>query len=41
MYYHLHPVQMQSNDLTVRQSNFEGRSGTVNVPALTTAVFVQ
>lgn len=41
MHYHLHPVQMQSSDSVVRQSTFEGHTGTANVPALTTAVFVQ
>lgn len=38
---HLHPVQVQSSDPIVRQSSFNGRQGTVSVPALTTAVFVR
>jgi len=41
MHYHLHPVQLGSSDSVVRQSNFDGRTGSVNVPGLTTAVFVQ
>ncbi len=41
MHYHLHPVQLSSSDPTVRQSTFNPKTGTVNVPALTTAVFVQ
>ena len=41
MHYHLHPIQASSSDSTVRQSTFNPRNGTVNVPALTTAVFVQ
>lgn len=41
MHYHLHPVQMSSSDPTVRTSTFNGQNGTVNVPALTAAVFVQ
>jgi pullulanase len=41
MHYHLHPLQLSSSDAIVRQSDFNGQNGTVNVPALTTAVFVQ
>ena len=41
MHYHLHPVQTASSDPTVRTSTVNGQDGTVNVPALTTAVFVQ
>ena len=41
MHYHLHPVQLSSSDPTVRTSTFHGQNGTVNVPALTTAVFVE
>jgi pullulanase len=41
MHYHLHPVLRSSSDATVRTSTFNGQTGTVNVPALTTAVFVQ
>ncbi|HTT18899.1 MAG TPA: pullulanase-type alpha-1,6-glucosidase, partial [Candidatus Sulfotelmatobacter sp.] len=37
---HLHPVQQGSSDDVVRQSSFNSASGTVTVPALTTAVFV-
>ena len=36
----LHPVQQHSADLIVGQSSFNAQSGTVVVPALTTAVFV-
>jgi pullulanase len=36
----LHPVQAWSADVTVRQSSFNGVTGTATVPALTTAVFV-
>lgn len=38
---HLHPVQINSTDAVVRQSSFDSRNGTVSVPGLTTAVFVQ
>ena len=41
LHLHLHPVQQFSSDPTVRQSTFNGKQGTVSVPALTTAVFVQ
>jgi hypothetical protein len=41
MHYHLHPVQTSSSDPVVRQSTFNGQNGVANVPALTTAVFVQ
>ena len=41
MHYHLHPVQLSSSDSVVKQSTFNGANGAVNVPALTTAVFVQ
>jgi hypothetical protein len=41
MHYHLHPIQQSSSDPTVRQSTFNGKTGTAGVPALTTAVFVQ
>ena len=37
---YLHPVQVLSYDAAVRQSKFSKQSGTLNVPALTTAVFV-
>jgi hypothetical protein len=37
----LHPVLLNSLDPIVKQSTFNGQQGTVNVPALTTAVFVQ
>ncbi|HME11948.1 MAG TPA: pullulanase-type alpha-1,6-glucosidase [Candidatus Acidoferrum sp.] len=37
---HLHPVQRHSADPIVSQSSFNTRTGTVVVPALTTAVFV-
>ena len=37
---HLHPVQVLSADGTVRQSSFDPKTGTVTLPALTTAVFV-
>jgi pullulanase len=37
---HLHPVQQHSSDPTVRQSSFNGQTGTLIVPRLTTAVFV-
>jgi pullulanase len=36
----LHPVQQQSNDPATRQSAYDSGSGSVTVPALTTAVFV-
>jgi pullulanase len=36
----LHAVQLSSSDSTVRQSSFDSNTGTVTVPALTTAVFV-
>jgi pullulanase len=36
----LHPVQQNSSDPATRQSTFNSTSGTVTVPALTTAVFV-
>jgi pullulanase len=36
----LHPIQARSADTTVRQSSFNGQTGTAAVPALTTAVFV-
>jgi len=41
MHLHLHPVLLNSVDPVVKQSTFNGQQGTVNVPALTTAVFVQ
>jgi pullulanase len=41
LHLHLHPVQLQSSDPLVVQSSFDGRQGTVSVPALTTAVFVE
>ncbi len=37
---HLHPVQLHSSDPIVGQSSFNTTTGTVVVPALTTAVFV-
>src|SRR5229473_663424 len=37
---HLHPVQKDSTDRIVGQSSFNSQTGTVSVPALTTAVFV-
>jgi pullulanase len=37
---HLHPVQQHSTDSLVGQSSFNTQTGTVMVPALTTAVFV-
>jgi pullulanase len=40
MRFQLHPVQARSADTTVRQSSFNGTTGTAVVPALTTAVFV-
>jgi pullulanase len=36
----LHPVQKDSTDPIVGQSSFNSQTGTVSVPALTTAVFV-
>jgi hypothetical protein len=36
----LHPVQQHSADPIVGQSSFNSQSGTVIVPALTTAVLV-
>jgi pullulanase len=41
LHLHLHPVLLNSLDPIVKQSTFNGQHGTVNVPALTTAVFVQ
>jgi len=38
--FHLHMVQKQSGDPATRQSNFNSKTGTAIVPALTTAVFV-
>jgi pullulanase len=35
----LHPLQQQSNDPATRQSTYDSESGSVTVPALTTAVF--
>ena len=37
---HLHPVQQNSNDSVIRRSNFDASTGTANIPALTTSVFV-
>ncbi len=37
---HLHPVQMESHDPVVRKSAINNATGTLNVPGLTTAVFV-
>ena len=37
---HLHPVQAVSADPITRESTFNSQTGTVTVPALTTAVFV-
>jgi len=37
---HLHPVQRDSSDAIVGQSSFNTQTGTLVVPALTTAVFV-
>jgi len=37
---HLHPVQLHSSDALVGQSSFNPQTGTLVVPALTTAVFV-
>ena len=37
---YLHPVQILSYDAVVRQSSFNKQTGTVNVPGLTTAVFL-
>jgi pullulanase len=36
----LHPVQLRSADAIVKQSSFNGATGTAVVPGLTTAVFV-
>jgi pullulanase len=41
LHLHLHPVLLNSSDAVVKQSSFSGAQGTVSVPALTTAVFVQ
>ncbi len=41
MHLHLHPELMHSSDPEVRQSSFNSQQGSANVPALTTAVFVQ
>lgn len=41
MHLHLHPELMHSSDPVVRQSSFNSQQGSANVPALTTAVFVQ
>jgi pullulanase len=37
---HLHPIQRKSGDQTVRMSDFNSKTGTLSVPALTTAVFI-
>jgi pullulanase len=37
---HLHPIQRSSSDQTVRMSDFDKKTGTLTVPALTTAVFI-
>ncbi len=37
---HLHPVQEESSDPTVRKSTFDPKLGVATVPALTTTVFV-
>jgi hypothetical protein len=37
----LHPIQVKSHDPIVREANYNRSSGTFNVPARTTAVFVQ
>ena len=37
---HLHPVQRESHDPVVRKSAINNRTGTLNIPALTAAVFV-
>jgi len=37
----LHPILESSSDPVVRQAAFNGQQGSVSVPALTTAVFVQ
>ncbi|HEY7212205.1 MAG TPA: alpha-1,6-glucosidase domain-containing protein, partial [Bryobacteraceae bacterium] len=37
---HLHPVQASSSDQSVRESTYNPENGSVQVPALTTAVFV-
>ena len=37
---HLHPVQEESSDPTVRKSTFDPKLGVATIPALTTAVFV-
>jgi hypothetical protein len=37
----LHPVQQQSSDPATRQSAYDSASGSVMVPPLTTAVFVE
>ena len=37
----LHPVQQHSGDAVVRTSTYNRKSGTLTVPALTTAVFVE
>jgi pullulanase len=37
----LHPILESSSDSVVRQAAFNGQQGSVSVPALTTAVFVQ
>jgi pullulanase len=36
----LHPIQLRSSDPATRESTMDGKSGTVTVKALTTAVFV-
>lgn len=41
MHLHLHPVLQNSSDSIVKQSTFDANSGALQVPALTTAVFVQ
>ncbi len=38
---HLHPVLLNSNDPVVKQSTFNSQQGSIKVPPLTTAVFVQ
>ena len=37
----LHPVQRQSSDSATRSSTYNAKDGSITVPALTTAVFVQ
>jgi len=40
LHLHIHPVQQHSSDPIVGKSSFNSASGTLVVPALSTAVFV-